>query len=119
MAGEQKSYPIEWLLIPAQDIETAKLFYNKVFHFKISDYSKTFALFKTANISGALDSNLNPSRYSLSFSITVDNIPKILELIVRYGGKILKNKYSLGQNIGFSAEFADPNGNVLELYSDE
>ena len=33
-------------------------------------------------------------------------------------GRILKEPYSLGPGSGFCAQFADPNGNVLEVYSE-
>jgi predicted enzyme related to lactoylglutathione lyase len=108
---------IEWLLIPAPDLEKGKDFYCKVFGFRITDYNTTFAIFKAGNISGGLDSGLSPSSNSLSFSITVEDIPMILNKIVQYQGKIIREKYSLGTNLGFCAQFADPNGNVIELYS--
>lgn len=110
---------IEWLLIPAPDLEKAKNFYHKVFGFAISLYSDSFALFKAANISGGLDSSLSPSVNSLSFSVTVSSIDKYLTEIERFGGRIIKSKYPLGTNLGFCARFSDPNGNILELYSDK
>ena len=112
-------YNIEWLVIPAPDIEKAKIFYNRVFGFEISEYSESFSVFKAGNISGGLDSDLLPSENSLSFSVTVDDIPAVLEKIEQYCGKIIKPKYSLGPNLGVCARFADPNGNILELYSPE
>ena len=117
MSGDKVTCSIEWLLIPAPDLEKARRFYSAVFNFGIEDYSESFSVFKAFNISGALDSSLRPSVNSLSFSITVDNIPLILEKVVKFDGKIIREKYSLGDNLGFCAQFADPNGNILELYS--
>jgi len=118
MTDHQKPYPIEWLLIPAPNLELAKSFYANVFHFEISDHSDTFAVFKAGNVSGGLDSQLVPSNASTSFSITVDDIPKVLEAITKNGGKVLRPKYALGPNAGFCARFEDPNGNGYELYCD-
>jgi len=109
---------IEWLLIPAPDLAKARDFYSKVFHFEISDYSSTFSVFKAANISGGFDSGLVPSEMSLSFSLTVDDIDQVLKRIVLQGGRVIKERYSLGPGNGFCARFADSNGNILELYSD-
>ena len=117
MSGDKRACSIDWLLIPAPDLEKARRFYAGVFNFDITDYSATYSVFKAANISGGLDSSLKPSVNSLSFSITVDDIPLILEKITKFAGSIVKDKYSLGNNLGFCAQFADPNGNILELYS--
>jgi len=117
MDNKKKPYSIDWLVIPAPEIQKARLFYSSVFNFQLEDYSDTFTLFKTGNISGAFDSSLKPSINSLSFSITVDDILEVSDKIIQYGGEIIKEKYSLGGKLGFCAQFADPNGNLLELYS--
>ncbi len=116
---KSKPAAIEWLLIPAPDLPKARAFYSKVFHFEISDYSRTFSVFKAANISGGFDSDLEPSEKSLSFSITVDDIDQTLNKIVQNGGTVVKEKYSLGPGNGYCARFSDPNGNILELYSNK
>jgi predicted enzyme related to lactoylglutathione lyase len=118
MTDHRKAYSIEWMVIPAPNLELAKSFYANVFRFEVSDYSDTFAVFKAGNISGGLDSQLVPSTVSTSCSITVEDIPKVLEAITKNGGKVLQPKYSLGQNAGFCAKFEDPNGNAYELYCD-
>jgi len=119
MNEASKIYTIDWLVIPAPDLELAKLFYAKVFHFEVSDFSETFAVFKAGNLGGGLDSQLSPSATSTSFSITVDDIPKVLDEVNKHGGKVLRSKYSLGPGAGFCAQFADPNGNAYELYCDQ
>ena len=117
MRNNKKACPIEWVVIPAPNLELAKSFYAKVFRFEVSEYSETFAVFKAGNISGGLDNQLIPSQASTSFSITVKNIPETLKTVVKNGGNILKAKYSLGKKLGFCARFEDPNGNAYELYS--
>ncbi len=119
MTNHRKAYSIEWLVIPAPNLELAKSFYANVFRFEISDYSDTFAVFKAGNISGGLDSQLVPSTASTSLSITVEDIPKVLEAITKNGGQVLQPKYALGPNVGFWAKFKDPNGNAYELYQDK
>ncbi|MBW6514992.1 MAG: VOC family protein [Candidatus Cloacimonetes bacterium] len=117
MDYKKKLYSIEWLVIPAPDIQKARIFYSNVFNFQLTEYNESFTLFKAGNISGALDSSLKPSINSLSFSITVDDILEVSDKILQYGGVIIKETYSLGGNLGVCAQFADPNGNILELYS--
>ncbi|MCP4541610.1 MAG: hypothetical protein GY832_31140 [Chloroflexi bacterium] len=118
MTNHPKACAIEWLVIPAPNLALAKSFYANVFHFEISDFNDTFAVFKADNISGGLDSDLVPSTVGTSFSITVSDISQVLEAIVKNGGRILRPKYSLGPNAGFCAKFEDPNGNAYELYCD-
>ena len=118
MTDHRKAYSIEWLVIPAPNLEQAKSFYANVFRFEISDFSDTFTVFKAGNISGGLDSELVPSTVGTGFSITVEDIPKVLEAVVENGGKVLQPKYALGPNAGFCAKFEDPNGNAYELYCD-
>ena len=117
MNNNKRACSIEWILIPDPHLEKARVFYREVFNFLITDYNDTFLVFKASNISGGLDSTLVPSQNSLSFSITVDDISKTLKRVEKFAGRIIRDKYSLGQNPGFCAQFADPNGNILELYS--
>ena len=118
MSDFQKACAIEWLVIPAPDLELAKSFYANVFGFEISDYSDNYAVFKAVNISGGLDKQLVPSVAGTSFSITVQDISKTLKAITRNGGVVLRSKYPLGPKGGFCARFEDPNGNAYELYCD-
>jgi hypothetical protein len=108
---------IEWLTVPAPDLRAAKSFFSEVFGFSVSEYSKTFWVFKAGNISGGLDQGLTVNSHGIGFSITVPDISRTLEAVVKHGGKILKAPYELGPGAGFCSQFADPNGNVLELYS--
>jgi predicted enzyme related to lactoylglutathione lyase len=118
MTDQRRAYSIEWLVIPAPNLELAKSFYANLFRFEISDFSDTFAVFKAGNISGGLDSQLVPSAVGTSFSITVEDIPQVLDPITQNGGKLLRPKHALGPNAGFCAKFEDPNGNAYELYCD-
>ena len=108
---------IEWITIPAPDLESAKMFFGTVFGFSISEYSDRFWVFKAGNLSGGLDRDLTVNSHGIGFSITVSGLGRTLESVVEHGGRILKEPYSLGPGSGFCAQFADPNGNVLELYS--
>lgn len=109
---------IEWLIIPAPDLDAAKTFYERVFGFSVSKYSERFWVFKSGTLSGGLDADLIPNEKGIRFSITVSAIDKALEAIIREGGTIITPGCSLGAKAGFYAKFKDPNGNVLELYSE-
>ena len=108
---------IEWITIPAPDIDAAKSFYSNCFGFTYEHYNDSFAVFKSGNLSGGFDQNLVPSDAGIGFSVTVDSMNKTVELVVDNGGSILIPPYEIGPNAGYCAKFSDPNGNVLELYS--
>jgi len=108
---------IEWITIPAPDIESAENFYGNVFGFVVSTYNERYRVFKGGNIGGGLDQDLDPGSGGIGFSITVPDIDHTIRLIVEFGGRLLGAPWSLGPGLGYCARFADPNGNVLELYS--
>jgi predicted enzyme related to lactoylglutathione lyase len=109
---------IEWITIPAPDLDKAKTFYSSVFGFTLSHFNERFVVFKAGNISGGLDQDLQPANAGIGFSITVENMAETLAQIVAYQGRVLQEPYSLGPGAGFCAQFQDPNGNRLELYAD-
>lgn len=49
-------------------------------------------------------------------TIGVDDIDSSLKAIVKWGGKTLRKKEDIGQNMGFTAYFIDTEGNVMGLY---
>ena len=110
---------IEWLTVPAPNLEAAKQFYEHVFGFQISKFSERFWVFQSGSLSGGLDASLSAGEkdVGIGFSITVNSISDALAKIRKYGGSVVGDMYSLGPGNGFCAQFKDPNGNVLELYS--
>ena len=110
---------IEWITLPAPDLDAAMKFYESVFGFAISQYSDSFWVFKAGNLSGGLDKNLCVNGHGIGFSITVNCIEDAIAAILRNGGEVTKTGYSLGSGAGFCAQFKDPNGNRLELYSEQ
>ncbi len=117
MSEHPSACAIEWVVIPAPDLARAKAFYAGVFHFEISEYSNSFAIFRAGNLSGGLDSQLIPSRNGAILSFTVASIPEALAAIEAHGGRAVRQAYALGEGVGFCAQFEDPNGNAFELYS--
>ena len=110
---------IEWITLPAPDLDAAKAFYEGVFGFSVSPYSDRFWVFKAGNLSGGLDQDLSVSGHGIGFPITVNCIEETFAAIVRHGGEVTKAGYALGWGGGFCARFKDPNGNRLELYAEQ
>ncbi|MCF7792375.1 MAG: VOC family protein [Candidatus Cloacimonetes bacterium] len=110
---------IEWIVLPARNLQKAKEFYSKIFGWKITNYTKDFWLFDADTIHGGFDPNLNSYNDGIRFSITVDDIIETLEEIENSGGKTIKEKFEIAPGFGYCAQFKDPNGNVLELWSEK
>ncbi|MDO9577512.1 MAG: VOC family protein [Candidatus Cloacimonadales bacterium] len=114
-----KPYKIEWLVIPANDLEKAAEFYSTIFNWKISKFSPEFWLFDADTIHGGFDSDLKPNSDGIRFSITVESIEETLQEIEHSGGKKVKEKYGIGLSLGYTASFCDPNGNIVELWAEK
>jgi predicted enzyme related to lactoylglutathione lyase len=100
-----KTCNIEWLTIPAHNLESTRLFYEQVFGFSVSEYTDRYWVFKAGNIMGGFDADLEPNQKGISFSITVLSISEALSEIEKHGGSILKYGYPLGS--GYCAQFKD------------
>jgi len=111
-----KACSIEWITIPAPDLQVAEQFYSEVFGFEVSEFSSGYMVFKAGNLSGGLDQNLAVSSGGIGFSITVADMQRTLEALIRHGGQLVKEPYSLGDGAGYCAAITDPNGNRIEIY---
>ena len=108
---------VEWFTIPSPDLKQAKSFYGEIFGWTFEEYSPTYIVFKTGNISGGLVQEHKPQEGGISVSITVDDITETLKHIQNAGGEIVVDKMEIAGGFGHCAVFKDPNGNQLELWS--
>ena len=123
--------PITHFEIPADNVERAKRFYEKIFDWKIEKYDKDddYWFVMTAEVGddewtpkepGAINGGLvkrdKPKEPFLNY-ITVDSIDKICKTIEKNGGKIIVPKTEMG-DWGWWATFMDTEGNVFGLYEE-
>lgn len=112
--------------IPASDFKKAKAFYNKIFGWKMNMWGKEYLMAMTT----AVDKNQRPSEMGginggfykrksknqqPSFVVETDSIDKTLEKVKMAGGKVTKAKMPVG-DMGFMADFKDPDGNEISLW---
>jgi len=114
---EQIACKIEWIQIPAPDLEKARVFYSSLFGWEIEEYSPDYLIFKSGSVQGGFSKDARPCDSGITFSITVGDIPETLKKVVSAGGKVVKEKTEIGG--GFFASFKDPNGNTVELWSEQ
>lgn len=111
---------IAYLELPAPDLPTAVAFYREVFGWTIeaSDLEATpYAMFESQGLQGGLRADLAVAeRGGVILYLAVPAIPAALEEIARAGGEIVRAEHPIGGDYGYSAEFRDPNGNLLGLW---
>ncbi len=123
--------PITHFEIPADNVERAKKFYEKIFDWKIEKYEKDSDYWfvmttevgddewtpkEPGAINGGLVKRDKPSEPFINY-ITVDSIDTVCKTIEKNGGKIIVPKTEMGE-WGWWATFKDTEGNVFGLYEE-
>ncbi|MDP4200368.1 MAG: VOC family protein [Bacteroidota bacterium] len=106
-----------YLEIPASDIQLSAQFYRAAFGWEIRSDNADNAAFddSVGEVSGMWVLGKKPStEQGILISIMVDSIPDTLALITANGGRVVNAGNATAQEQ--VALFADPFGNVLQLY---
>ena len=119
------SHAINWFEIPASDFERAKKFYETVLAIEmmLPSPEMKYAMFpadmKNGEIGGGLveEAGYTPAQTgSLIYLNGGDDLAVPLSRVEAAGGKIIRQKTSIGPN-GFMAEFLDTEGNRVAFHS--
>lgn len=122
--------PVVHFEIPADQLDRAKFFYEKVFGWNIMEYpgfSFRYMGVRTApgdfgspmpagTIGGGMLPRGEPVR-GVVITISVKNIEDALESITQNGGKLVQGKNPVA-DMGFTAYFKDSEGNIIGLWED-
>ena len=103
--------------LPATDVETSALFYNKVFGWNIRTGTDGRLAFDDGigEVSGTWVTGRRPAtEQGLLLSIMVDNVDDSIKILEAHGSSIV-NRFNIGDD-QFIAWFTDPAGNVLGIY---
>jgi uncharacterized protein len=114
--------PFCHIVIPASDLEKARVFYSEVFGWQVQKNvpGNYYWFFKSGNVDGAFSAGTQAASGSISLVIRVDDMPATLERVTQWGGVITRARSSMGDaDPGFDAYFRDPNGNEMGVYSDK
>jgi hypothetical protein len=119
---------VNWFEIPVLDLQRAKLFYETVLSFKMTEETiagETMALFpyqEGHGSSGALVAHqAEPSQGGtlLYFTSPSGDAAKELARVERAGGKVITPKTLITEEIGYCGYFLDTEGNRVALHSHE
>ncbi len=109
---------INYIELPAKDIEATKSFFTSVFGWSFVDYGPEYTAFANAGIDGGFfKSDLAASTENGSVLVVFysDELEKTQSNIANAGGSIIKPVFSFPGGRRF--HFSDPNGNEYAVWS--
>jgi uncharacterized protein len=114
--------------VPADDLERAQRFYSDAFGWKINPIPEmSYTMVETGPtepmrgptepgmINGGMMARRNSPSSAPVITVQVDDIDDALATIEKHGGKTVVGRQAVG-DMGFSAYFADPEGNTMGLW---
>lgn len=110
---------INYLEIPAKDLEKTKTFFKQIFGFTFTDYGPGYTAFDNAGIDGGFyQSDLNSSTSNGSSLIVFysNDLEATLSKVTQFKGTIIKEIFSFPGGRRF--HFEDPNGNEFAVWGD-
>lgn len=117
---------LNYLQIPAVDLEQSIRFYEHVFGWTVRRHGNVSELEQTSYPEFADATGTNgggfvlgrpPSREpGLLPCIAVESIDETLRAVIDYGGEVVKPKTAIVEGVDWEAELRDPAGNVLGLF---
>jgi uncharacterized protein len=110
--------------IPADDVERAKRFYERVFGWKIEQYPMppgqeywgvTAKDSNDQGINGGLMKRNMPDQPFTNY-VTVNSIDVMIPVVQSNGGRLALPKQEIGGGMGWIAAFLDPENNLIGLH---
>jgi uncharacterized protein len=117
---------INWFEIPATDYKRATAFYGNIFqvtlaHVQMDGFDMgMFPVDPDAGVGGAIvvgEGYVPTTHGSVVYLNGGDDLNGVLTRVEGAGGKVLAEKFSIGENNGYTAYFLDTEGNKVGLHS--
>jgi hypothetical protein len=107
---------IDYIELPASDIEKTKAFYRAVFGWKFEDYGPNYASFHDGRLGGGFTKERPAPGVGILLVIYSKDLDAVQQKIKTAGGQIVRDTFSFPGGRRF--HFADPNGNELAVWSE-
>ena len=112
--------------IPASDFTKAKKFYSKAFGWKLEMWEDRYMMANTTEVdenqmpkeAGGINGGFykrKSKKQQPSIVVETDSIERTLKKVENAGGRVTEKKHPIGE-MGFMAEFTDPDGNEIGLW---
>ena len=102
---------INYVELPAADIEAAKAFYGRAFGFALTAFGPSYAATMTGDVDLGLQGEVREASKAPLPVIEVDDLEAALEAVKAAGGAITRGVFAFPGGRRF--QFQDPNGNEL------
>lgn len=112
-----KHHTINYIELPAGNLELVKKFYSSAFGWKFTDYGPEYTAFNDGNLDGGFTAGAVATSSGPLVILYSEDLETSLETVVSAGGMIVKPIYSFPGGRRF--HFADPAGNELALWSEK
>jgi uncharacterized protein len=107
---------IDYIELPATQIDATKQFYSAVFGWKFEDYGPDYTSFSDGRIAGGFSAGM-PGGRGVLVVIYSGDLAATQQKVAQAGGTIAKEIFSFPGGRRF--HFTDPNGNELAVWSDQ
>lgn len=111
---------INYVELPARNIDQTKTFFSSVFGWRFEDYGPEYVAFFEAGVNGGFYASTLSSSSANGSALVVlysERLEYTMEKVVNAGGDIIKPVFSFPGGRRF--HFADPNGNEFAVWSDK
>jgi uncharacterized protein len=105
---------LDYVELPALDIEATKAFYTSVFGWKFEDYGPAYTAFHDGRLAGGFTTAVAAPAKGLLLVIYGSDLDAVQKRILAAGGAIVKETFSFPGGSRF--HFTDPNGNELAVW---
>ena len=116
MSESKPDNQIDYIELPASDIEKTKTFYQTVFGWKFEDYGPNYTSFHDGRLGGGFTKETPAPGRGVLVVIYSADLSAVQQKIQAAGGRIVKEIFSFPGGRRF--HFADLNGNELAVWSE-
>ncbi len=108
---------VTWWEIPVQDLDKAKTFYAAVFGWTYQPFGEGYAgVFADGTMIGGLTATeAEEVAQGVQIYVNVADLEGVLDTIAANGGSVTTPRQEVGGDMGWWANFTDPQGRVIGL----
>ncbi|OUS34956.1 glyoxalase ['Osedax' symbiont bacterium Rs2_46_30_T18] len=113
----QDQHKINYLEIPALDMQATKDFFSAVFDWGFTDYGPEYSSFDNAGIDGGFylaDKVASVASGSVLIVLYSEDLTSSAKKVLAHGGSIIRETFSFPGGSRF--HFSDPNGNEFAVW---
>ena len=107
---------IDYVELPATDIEKTKIFYRSVFNWKFEDYGPNYTSFHDGRMAGGFTKETPAPGKGVLLVLYSSDLAAVQQKIKAAGGSIVKETFAFPGGRRF--HFADTSGNELAVWSE-